>query len=921
MQQFTFKRDALPILTVFADRTKDQQLFFITDMQCSDIELWKARGFNWTVQMLDYEGVKKLADDMNCQLFVFEDGKQVDYQDFESAVKITVNQQISKNDIQSTDPVYENGEGGVVSGAGMVNPGEQCTLSFTANPGYAFAGWFGSDGLLLSQDEEYTFEVDHSISIIARSNLQWYDIEITNNNTQGTVEISGDADNRIAYGAQLTVTVTRKTGYTLHMCEVTTGEQMYYVTDTNSITVEGDVTITTSWDVYNVTIDAKVDPTGSGTWNEEASESYQEGTQHQITFTPGENYDFANLTYATVDDPTGEETLTKSTSSISDFIWYQGRKVTAHCTPKTYTVTFNANGGEVTEGTRQVVYNTAVGELPTPTREATIQYTYNFQGWFTETEAGEQITAETVISSDITYYAHWEAVGRSYTLTANANGGTIPATEGWTGEGETVTKSISYGGKYGTLPTPTRSATAQYTYTFQGWFTDASAGTAITAESTMTTSGATIYAHWDTTVNEYTVTPKAAYRDTDGTGDYTEGTTGGTVSGGGEVEYGGETVINASVTTGYKFDGWYTTIEGTQLASSLAEYDVKNVEEDIVLYALYTKQYFTVSTSNGENVTSTLPASQRVAYNGTSTTITATVPEAYNTPTFSISGTGTLNDNGDGTCTVSAVTSDITVTSATTIKTFAVTANAAYRDTDNTGNFTQGTTGGTVSGGNTVNYGSSITLTAAPATGYTFQGWFTSLSGEGEAVSTNATYEIASVTSAITYYARFQKNWYTVTYAVGDYIESVNPTSERVAYGTGITTGSTATVMTDTAQYNYEFDGWYGPDASRLTTNLHVTDIGANITGDKTITAKGTRTIQEYTITLAVSPAEAGTTTQTMEANYGAEIALNATPNSGYVFDHWENSAQTNLGSDNPLMVTVTGDETYTAVFTAETGA
>lgn len=917
MQQFTFKKDTLPILTVLADRVKDQQLFFICDFTCDDIEQWKAIGFDWTVQMHTYEEVIEMADDMNCQLYVFDGNEVKETYDFESAVKITVNQQISKNDTQNISPVYENGTGGEITGTGTIDPGEQCNLTFTPNPGYTFAGWFSSDGALLSQDEEYSFIVDHSLTIIARSNLQWYSVNLTSENeTKGTVSVSGTTNNRAAYGTELTVSFERKTGYTLDSFEVSSGDSTQDITSSpTKVIVNGNVTGTATWSIYNVTIDAKVDPTGSGTWSEEASESYQEGTRHQATFTVGENYDFVNITYAAASDPTGEESITQPDNTITGFMWYQGRKITAHCTPKTYTVTFNANGGEVTEGTRQVVYDTAVGELPTPTRTATIQYNYSFAGWWTDAVDGEQITAETVISSNVTYYAHWSESTRAYTLTANANGGTIPTTEGWTGEGETATKSISYGGEYGTLPTPTRLATAQYTYTFQGWFTDTSAGTEVTTESTMTTSGATIYAHWDTTVNEYTVTPKAAYRDTDGTGDYTEGTTGGAVSGGGDVEYGGEIVINASVATGYKFDGWYTTIEGTQLASSLAEYDVKNVEEDITLYALYTKQYFTVSTSNGENVTSMLPASQRVAYNGTSTTITATVSEAYNTPTFSISGTGTLNDAGNGTCTVSNITTDITVTASTTIKTFSVTVEANYRDTDNTGAFAAGITGGTANGGGTVNYGSDTTLTASPATGYTFLGWYEN----NEQLSASTTYQLTNIIANREVEAWFQKNWYTVTYVAGDYIESVNPTSERVPYGGGISTGSTATLMANTAQYAYSFDGWYGPDGAQLTTNIHVTDIGQSITENKTVTAKGTRTTQQYVITIAVSPNGAGTTTDTLTADYGDDIQLQATPASGYVFDHWENSQQEDLGSTNPLQVTVTGTETYTAIFTVET--
>ena len=52
----------------------------------------------------------------------------------------------------------------------------------------------------------------------------------------------------------------------------------------------------------------------------------------------------------------------------------------------------------------------------------------------------------------------------TYTVTANANSGSIPSTTGWTGTGASATKSVTYDSTYGTLPAPTRSG-----YTFKGW--------------------------------------------------------------------------------------------------------------------------------------------------------------------------------------------------------------------------------------------------------------------------------------------------------------------------------------------------------------------------------------------------------------------------------------------------------------------
>lgn len=63
---------------------------------------------------------------------------------------------------------------------------------------------------------------------------------------------------------------------------------------------------------------------------------------------------------------------------------------------------FNANGGTLSETEKVVFCGSAVGELPTPTRDY-----YSFDGWFTE--GGEQVTASTIydMASDITLYARY----------------------------------------------------------------------------------------------------------------------------------------------------------------------------------------------------------------------------------------------------------------------------------------------------------------------------------------------------------------------------------------------------------------------------------------------------------------------------------------------------------------------------------
>lgn len=65
-------------------------------------------------------------------------------------------------------------------------------------------------------------------------------------------------------------------------------------------------------------------------------------------------------------------------------------------------VIFNPNGGTVSEPQRTVQEGEVVGTLPTPQRT-----NFVFDGWFTERTGGTQVTASTVINTDIEFFAHW----------------------------------------------------------------------------------------------------------------------------------------------------------------------------------------------------------------------------------------------------------------------------------------------------------------------------------------------------------------------------------------------------------------------------------------------------------------------------------------------------------------------------------
>lgn len=71
-----------------------------------------------------------------------------------------------------------------------------------------------------------------------------------------------------------------------------------------------------------------------------------------------------------------------------------------------YKLSFNPNGGTVSESYRSVATGTQFGDLPVANRNY-----YQFDGWYTAKEGGEKITSKTKMgSTDITVYAHWSPI-------------------------------------------------------------------------------------------------------------------------------------------------------------------------------------------------------------------------------------------------------------------------------------------------------------------------------------------------------------------------------------------------------------------------------------------------------------------------------------------------------------------------------
>ena len=141
------------------------------------------------------------------------------------------------------------------------------------------------------------------------------------------------------------------------------------------------------------------------------------------------------------------------------------------------TLSLNANGGTVAAAQKQIICGLPYGALPVPERNH-----YAFEGWFTQAEGGEQVTADMVVqqTADVELYAHWRAL--TATIHFDAANGYI----------DTASKVGYLGEPIGELPVPVMDY-----HNFVGWYTDLNERTNKVDSSTILTGDMTIYAHWD----------------------------------------------------------------------------------------------------------------------------------------------------------------------------------------------------------------------------------------------------------------------------------------------------------------------------------------------------------------------------------------------------------------------------------------
>ncbi len=371
---------------------------------------------------------------------------------------------------------------------------------------------------------------------------------------------------------------------------------------------------------------------------------------------------------------------------------------------------------------------------------------------------------------------------------------------------------------------------------------------------------------------------------------------------------GNNITLTAAAAVGSNFTGWSGACTGTGACVVATPNAATSVT------ATFTLQQFTLTQTvagNGSGTVTSTPSGINCGgdcselYNyGTVVTLTAT-PSAGST----FSGWSGAGCSGTGPCNV---TMDMakTVTATFTLQQFTLTQ-------INAGNGS-GTVTSSPSGINcgadcseVYNYGTTVTLTAAPGAGSTFTGWSGGgCSGTGPCVVTMTAATSVTATFTLQQFTLTQTKTGTGTGTVTSSPSGINcgvDCSEAYNYGTVVT-------LTAVPSVGSSFTGWSGGGCTGTGT------CNVNMTSATSVTA--TFIINSYTLTVAKAGSGTGTVTSSPSGiscgadcsesyPYGTVVTLTANATTGS-FAGWSGGGCTGTGT---CVVNITNATTVTATF------
>ena len=328
----------------------------------------------------------------------------------------------------------------------------------------------------------------------------------------------------------------------------------------------------------------------------------------------------------------------------------------------------------------------------------------------------------------------------------------------------------------------------------------------------------------------------------------------GTVSGAGTYSYQDHVVITATPNYGYHFTQWNDGVAANPRTVTISQ--------DTAFTAIFAVNNYTVTLGCTPTMGS---VSGGGTYDYLDTAILTATP-AYGHYFTQWSDGSTANPR------TVVVTSDTSLTAQFLPNTYLLTV------------VSNDTSLGTVTGGGIYNYNTTATLSAIPATGCHFVQW-------NDANTANP--RTVTVTSDATYTAQFAVNIYTIM------VSSANPALGTVSGGGSYGHNSTVTLIATPAE-GCHFVQWNDGNTSNPRT----------VVATQNASYIAQFAVNTYNVSATSNNPDLGSVSGTGTYSYNSTVTLTATPNYGYHFVQW-NDANT----DNPRIVTITHDLSYTAYF------
>lgn len=321
------------------------------------------------------------------------------------------------------------------------------TLTAKAAPtGYDFIGWYEGSNLV-STNLSFAVILTANRTLVAKYKIKSYTINATSEDTnKGTVSPKGQT---VEHGANATVVATPKTAYNFKGWYNGTTKVSSNASYTFAVTAN--ISLTAKFTIKTFTTTTANSPAGTASVNKS---SVEYGGSAVWTATPNTGYKFSKWSNGSTTNPLTVSNITANTHITPVFVL------------KSYTVTWNGNGGTPSESSSSFYYNDALGTLPIPTRTG-----YTLMGWSTSPNGPVNVSITTNVTGNVTYYAIWQI--NSYTLTVTAGAG----------------GTVSGGGTYNYGATATLKATPSAGYHFVKWSdgnTNASRTVTVTGNATYT---------------------------------------------------------------------------------------------------------------------------------------------------------------------------------------------------------------------------------------------------------------------------------------------------------------------------------------------------------------------------------------------------------------------------------------------------